>query len=156
MNTGLNVTDFRFRQTNYTIQKLLSMLNFNSKTTANLHLQTIYKPESWDSDRKSLFIESILIRFPLNPIYLDATVGLWRPLDGHNRLNALKEFMIDGTHLLSSMEFYKEFEYMGYEDIPRSYQRRIEETVINVYILESGTTPELKQNVYDRIRGKQS
>jgi hypothetical protein len=106
----------------------------------------------WNDTAKSRLIESILIRIPLPAFYMDATNDdKWLVIDGLQRLTALKQFVIDNKLKLTGLEYLGQLEDSKYNDIPRSYQRRIKETVLTIYTIEQGTPPELKFNIFRRI-----
>jgi uncharacterized protein with ParB-like and HNH nuclease domain len=106
----------------------------------------------WNDTAKSRLIESILIRIPLPAFYMDATDDeRWLVIDGLQRLTALKQFVVDNQLKLTGLEYLTQLEGCRYEEISRSYQRRIRETSLTICAIEKGTPPELKYNIFRRI-----
>ena len=117
----------------------------------------------WNDKAKSRLIESMLIRIPLPAFYIDATdENRWVVIDGQQRLTAIKQFVLDNNDntngdgdsngfKLSNLEFLTQFDGKSYQEIPRNYQRRINETQITIYLIEKGTPEELKFNIFRRI-----
>ena len=106
----------------------------------------------WDNKHMSQFIESIIIQIPVMPIWIridgndDFII-----VDGVKRVKALQRFLSDGWRL-SDLEFVTDLENKSYAELPRSVQRRIVETTIQIYYICPGTGIQEAVNISHRIR----
>jgi len=106
----------------------------------------------WDRKRQSRLIESLLLRIPIPVFYMAADrKDNWQVVDGLQRLDALKDFIIDKKFSLRGLEYLKQYERFSYESLPRPMRRRIDETQLSCHIIQPGTPPEVMYNVFKRI-----
>lgn len=113
----------------------------------------------WEEKEQSRLIESLIIRIPLPSFYFDCDEDGdgYIVVDGLQRLCAIRNFMIpsDGDDLpklrLKDLEYLKEFEGKGYEELPSNIQRRINEQQIVAFVIRKGTPERVKNSIFKRI-----
>lgn len=106
----------------------------------------------WADGAQSRLIESMLIKIPLPAFYMDATEdNKWLVVDGLQRLTTVKRFVVDQSLMLSGLEFLSELTGKKFDELPRGFKRRIEETEIVIYLIQPGTPSKVKFDIFRRI-----
>ncbi len=110
--------------------------------------------ELWDAGKMSRLIESILIRFPLPAFYFDSTDDdEWLVVDGLQRLSSIKRFVLDKKRPLKlcQLEYLTDLHGQTYDDLSRTYLRRINECSVTYFQILPGTPEEVKYSIFRRI-----
>ncbi|MFY1045683.1 DUF262 domain-containing protein [Chryseobacterium sp. GP-SGM7] len=106
----------------------------------------------WDEKRKSRFIESLMLKLPIPLFYFDEREqDIWWVVDGLQRVTTMREFIIEKKFKLSKLEFLRELEGCGWDELERIYQRNINQSQITINLIQKGTPEKVKHNIFRRI-----
>lgn len=102
-------------------------------------LKVNFEPSTWDNHRKSQFIETIIMRVPINNIYWYWENNDIKIILGNERLSALNDF-IQNKFKLNGLQFMNRFEGKSWNELEQPFKRRIIETNIPVISFDPGTS----------------
>jgi hypothetical protein len=108
----------------------------------------------WKLEQKSKFIESVILNFPLPPIYVNETrEGKYIVVDGLQRTTALYEFLHDKFKLkgLEALEHLNDKGFLELKAMSGAYQTKIEDKKINLYVLRPSVPIEVVYDLFNRI-----
>jgi hypothetical protein len=109
-------------------------------------------PDLWKKEVQSRLIESLLINLPIPAFYFDGSDdNKWQVIDGLQRLSTIQHFVIENSLKLKDIEYLKELEEKTFDNLPRMFQRRIEEAPVTLHLIKPGTPVGVKYSLFYRI-----
>lgn len=105
----------------------------------------------WNPTQKSKFIESIILNFPLPPIYLNETKETkYIVIDGLQRSTALNQFY-KGLFPLTGIEALPKYNGCRFKDLPPILQTKFEDKKLTVFVLKPSTPMVVIYDLFNRI-----
>ncbi len=111
----------------------------------------------WNNVKKSRLIESFIMNVPLPPIFLyEVDYAKYEVMDGLQRLTSIYDYY-DGKYKLEGLEYWKELNGKGYNDLPIEIKKGIDRRYVSSIVLLEETAKtkkeaeELKQIVFERL-----
>lgn len=114
-------------------------------------INIIEKP--WSYTKMSRFIESILLRFPMNNNLFaeDNYRDQYIIIDGNRRLKSIFLFL-DNKFALHELKFYPEYNGKKFSELPRGRQRDIEESIFKIQSIPDYAPQNVKEDFKNRVR----
>lgn len=105
----------------------------------------------WTRVQKSRFVESVLLNFPLPPIYLNQnTDGKYIVIDGLQRTTALFDFFHD-KYALHGLEALPAYNGLKFSDLSETLQSKLENKKLTVFSLKPSTPMVVIYDLFKRI-----
>lgn len=105
-----------------------------------------------DNKRKSLLIESLMLRIPIPAFYFyEQKSGKYQVIDGQQRLLTIKEF-VDERFKLSGLEYLGDkYNQKKFSDLEMKYVQRIYRTQIAVNVLDARSPRRVIYDIFRRV-----
>lgn len=105
----------------------------------------------WNTTQKSKFIESILLNFPLPPIYLNETKeAQYIVIDGLQRTTALHQFY-KGEITLKGLEALPKYNGETFQSLPELFRSKFEDKKLTIFVLKPSTPMVVIYDLFNRI-----
>jgi hypothetical protein len=106
----------------------------------------------WDQERRSRFIESLIMNVPIPPVFLgEDDYGSYVVLDGRQRLTAVHEFL-KNTYTLRGLKVWQELNGKTYDDMEKKkLDRFLTRRFIPAVLILKESSPQVKYDVFDRL-----
>jgi hypothetical protein len=106
---------------------------------------------TWEHDRKSRFIESLVIGLPIPFLFFwEMPDGKLEIVDGSQRLRSIEEFLL-GELRLSDLDSLTALSGFTYSDLPESRQRKINNRSIRGIVLNEHADEQSRFDMFERI-----
>lgn len=108
----------------------------------------------WKPEQQSLFIESVILNFPLPPLYINKDPkGKLIIVDGRQRITTLRRFLKDEFRLsnLKALPLLNNKNFSELKQLNPEYQTKIEDKKLLVYLIQPTVPLEMVYDIFNRI-----
>ena len=105
----------------------------------------------WKEPNKCRFIESVILGLPIPMMFVaDMDDGRLEIVDGAQRIQTLEQFVNDDLRI-SGLKRLPSLNGFRYSDLPPAQMRKLGTKALRIVVLEDSTTPDLRQEIFDRV-----
>ena len=106
---------------------------------------------TWESDRQSKLIESIILGLPIPFIFVaENRNSAWEIVDGSQRIRTIHSFVSNKLRL-HSLQSISELNGYTFEELDETRQGKILNTALRIIVLSEETTDDVKRDMFERI-----
>jgi Protein of unknown function DUF262 len=136
-----------FYLTEYSVELLAAKM-----TSGDFQIPLYQREDTWEPQRKSRFIESLLMGLPIPFLFFweSPSTGKLEIVDGAQRLRTITQF-VSGELVLGELDELNELEGLRFSDLPESRQRKIKNRSIRGIVLNEHADEEARFDLFDRI-----
>jgi hypothetical protein len=136
-----------FYLTEYSIELLASKMH-----NGDFVVPSYQREFTWEPERKSRFIESILMGLPIPFLFFweSPETGKLEIVDGSQRLRTIEEFILN-RFILGELEELPHLTGFQFNDFPESRQRKIKNRSIRGIVLNEHADAASRFDLFDRI-----
>lgn len=135
-----------FYLTEYSVELLANKMN-----KGEFVVPAYQRAYTWEPERKSRFIESLLIGLPIPFLFFwEMPDGKLEIVDGSQRLRSIEEFLL-GDLRLGELEGLTALSGFKYSDLPESRRRKINNRSIRGIVLNEHADEQARFDMFERI-----
>jgi hypothetical protein len=142
--------DTRYIVTDYPVELLVAKFREDPTEEGDIYIPPYQRELRWPERSQSYFIESVLLRIPVPPIFLYEVEGRLEIVDGSQRIRTLSQF-IKNEFTLEGLEKLDILNGMKFENLPASVQKRFNNTPIRSFVLDEGTDQTTRVEMFRRL-----
>jgi hypothetical protein len=137
------------REDPFTIAELVRKID--AKPPRLILAPDFQRKEVWDRTRRSRFIESVLLNYPLPPLYLNQRRdGTYLVVDGLQRTSSIYRF-VHNEYPLQDLETLTWLNGLQYDELEPLLRARIEDRKLNCYVLKPSVPFGVVHDIFTRI-----
>lgn len=142
--------EVRYIITDFSVELIVSKFREKAEAEGDIYVPAYQRNLAWKEDKQSYFIESLILRIPVPPVFFYDVEGRLEIVDGSQRIRSLVSFLSDGF-ILDKLEKLDVLNGFRFSDLPISVQRRLNNTPIRSFVLDQGTDESTRIDLFRRL-----
>lgn len=142
--------EVRYVITDFSFELVVSKFKEKAESEGDIYVPDYQRKLAWTAEKQSYFIESLILRVPVPPVFFYDVDGRLEIVDGSQRLRTIVSFARDRFALIG-LEKLDVLIGFGFSDLPIGIQRRLNNTPIRSFVLDQGTDESTRVDLFRRL-----
>lgn len=141
---------YEYRTKDYAFEVILSKYGEEEDDKATLYVPDYQREFVWKNDKRSKYIESVLLGMPLTPFLVsEDEQRRLEIIDGSQRIRTLISFY-NNEFSLRKLDKLNELDGARYRDLPVNLQRYLDNQDFRIIVVDDAKE-EIRQDIFERI-----
>jgi hypothetical protein len=142
--------DVRYIVTDFSVELIVSKFRDEAEAEGDIYIPDYQRKLAWTRDQQSYFIESLILRVPVPPVFFYDVKGLLEVVDGSQRIRTLVAYL-RGRFCITGVEKLDVLNGLYFADLPTAIQKRFLNTPVRSFVLEEGTDESTRIDLFRRL-----
>jgi hypothetical protein len=143
-------SEVRYVVTDFSVELIASKFKEKAEAEGDIYVPDYQRTLVWTDEQASYFIESLILRVPVPPVFLYDVDGRLEIVDGSQRIRSLIRYLNDGFPL-SGIEKLNVLNGYRFSDLPLSIQRRLKNTPIRSFVMDHNIDHSTRLELFRRL-----
>lgn len=142
--------EVKYIVTDFSVELVVGKFAEKAKHEGDIYIPEYQRNLAWTEEQQSYFIESLLLRFPVPPVFFYDVDGKLEIVDGSQRLRSLVNFHSDNLEL-TGLEKIDALNGLKFSQLPKTIKRRFNNTPVRSFVLEQSTDETTRVDLFRRL-----
>ncbi len=132
------------------VEMIKSKFDRRNEFSGDIYIPKYQRELRWDEAAMSYFIESVLLRIPIPPLFFYESSGRLEIVDGSQRVRTIAAF-VENQFQLSGLEKLDLLNGKTYSELPIVTQKKLLNTPIRTFTMQQDTDGSTRYEMFRRI-----
>lgn len=142
--------EVRYVIADFSVELIVSKFKEKPEDEGDIFVPDYQRSLAWTRDKMSYFVESLILRVPVPPIFFYDIDGRLEIVDGSQRVRTLVNFT-KNTFALFGLGKVDVINGLKFADLPSSLQKRFNNTPIRSFVLDQSTDQTTRIDLFRRL-----
>lgn len=142
--------EIRYVITDFSFELVVRKFKAEKPAEGDMYIPPYQRNLAWNEEKQSYFIESLILRVPVPPIFFYEREGRLEIVDGSQRIRSIvafarDEFALEGLEKIDILNGFR------FSDLPLDVQRRLNNTPVRSFVLDESTDTGTRMDLFRRL-----
>ncbi|SDB49293.1 DUF262 domain-containing protein [Bauldia litoralis] len=141
----------RYIVTDFTFEIITTKFREEAESEGDIYVPDYQRKLAWTEAQQSYLIESLILRYPIPPLFFYDIRGRLEIVDGTQRVRSMVRFA-RGDLALQKLEKLDILNGFHFDQLPEPVRLRLNNTPVRAFVLDDATEAGLRADLFRRLK----